>query len=325
MIVHEFDLSPLPGQPAGPERPAPTAGQQSPAPRPAGGISRWITLLALGLLGVAAGAVLGSAPAGASHPAPVPATLAMADVLPDGDRPLIMLRLSVQSPGGPASAPARVNLAGARLELEGPGRVAIQLTDPITTGDLAVIDVQVRPDCSQQQPDQKQPLRARVVTPGSPSGVQVLVAGPLSGPGGLCGLADSVLPAGWRTAIAAEDPRIDGDDLVLTVPGLRGIDVSGLVPAGGVLQTSAQIGDWLLPATVTNDTVLRILGPPPCSAGTTGQDGNGLPMSARLLVRQDSALHQLVITAGPALAGWLVADCPGNVVPLGAQPVTTRQ
>jgi hypothetical protein len=325
MITHEFDLSPV-------SAPVSVSGS-APGSAPTPGFGRWIVLLALALLGAAAGAVLAAVPAGPVQAIPQSATLRLRDVAPDGDLLLVTVRLTVENPGGPL--PPLTTLV---LDDPGSGRVALPLRDAITTGGQMLIDVRVQARCpapgaqTDRRPQRRAgrpraALRVRVLTPAVPAGLPVLLGGPLTDRDGLCGLAltgsaltgsaltgsaltGSVLPAGWQSALAAAHAQPTGADLVLTVPGLQRLDVAAAPAMGGVIETSVQIGDRMVPARITDGTRLRLIGPPPCGGSATGQGGASLPMSARLLIRGPTSLEQRVVSGGPALAAWLIDGCP---------------
>lgn len=314
--IHEFDLDAPVAAKTGPAlgtavRPAlrtaaPPAARTGEAPGARGrpGIGRGFAMLAMGLAGVGLGAVLAAAPSGQSDVQPVSATVAPLDITVAGRHAIAKLRLTMDNPGTQQVRATALTLDGVNAE-----RVSIPLSAVLGPGSHQIVDVSVDASCTRpgMSSDDQRPFRIRLLVAGHPAGVQVLPASLLDRDGGLCALLDSVLPRGWDTPILATTARRDRQDLVLSVPGLKGQNVAGSDTASGIVNTSAYIGDRLVSATLASGTTLRLIGPAPC---INGSDGDPIPMTLRVLAHAPFGLRQLLIQAGPAVARWVTQNCP---------------
>jgi hypothetical protein len=276
-------------------------------------------LLAVLLIALAAGALLGAVLAPPVPPQyPSVARLSARDVYVDPatdasqaaregslvGRPVLIARLLVDNPGRSRAVFTALVLDGVARQ-----RITQPLALRVAPGGSAFADVIVRPQCSGTRPST--PPAARLLTRSEPSGsVPVSLSRGLNVVGGFCTLFDTRLPNGWRFPRQALDSRLEGLDLVVTVPDLSADGLSGIV-VDGLLLPTVFVSDQLLSSSALlrpgENTVLRLRGPPPC----TQSDGTEpIPTTVRLLADSDGGVQQRLVIIGPELARWLRLTCP---------------
>ena len=267
-------------------------------------------LLAIGLAGLGLGGMAGSALAPAAAPRfPTTATLSVRDLYVDTSKPVTVavavFRLKVDNPAGD---PVKVRT----LELDGVNRSSnvLPLNLPVAAHGSAWADVTVNPDCSPE----REPIGMRawlhLTTGGSdPETVRIAPARILSRVGGLCSALDTELPNGWRTPLRANQTRLVGADLEVTLRDLSAARLVGVM-VGGRLVPTVFLGDQLLSTTAKLEPgePIRLLlrGPPPCIQFT---GDTPIPSTVRLLAGGDQGIQQRLVVIGPALTRWLRLDC----------------
>jgi hypothetical protein len=284
-----------------------------------------VLVAALGLCGLGAGTLVGSALTGSGAARyPPAAALSTRDLYIDagspttpgasgpqlGDarvaQPVIVVRLQVDNP---ASAEVRTT----ELVLDGITRVrnTVPLNLRIPGHGSAAVDVTMHPDCVDPRPSTVVRARLSLAGSGEVTAVPVTMADGLSQPGGLCSLVEVELPHGWGSPLLARAARRQGLDLQVTLEDLSSAELAGIM-IGDQLLPTVFVGDQLLTSTARvhrgQPTVLRLKGPPPCiQASGTGP----IPTTLRLLASAGGGVQQRLVVAGPELARWLQLECTG--------------
>jgi hypothetical protein len=278
-----------------------------------------VLLIAVGLVGLGLGGLIGSALAPDEGPRfPAIATMDVRDVYVDtsatvpsgGSRPgtgnaVAVVRLQVYNPG---ALPVRLSA----LELDGVTRKTIRLPLDVQVpghGSRAV-DLTVHPDCSPGR--EAVGVRARL-SASSPGGnhlddVRVAPARTLSRFGGLCSQLNIQLPSGWQALLQANATRQDGADLEITLDDQSGARLAGLQVNGRLLPT-VFVGDQLFSSSAQlqpgAQTQLRLTGNSRC---VQFNSGTSVPTTLRLLAQGNEGVAQRLVVVGPELTRWL-RDC----------------
>jgi hypothetical protein len=252
-------------------------------------------LLALALVGLAAGAIVGAMNSSAGQLQVVPsASLLAREPTWSDSGPTVALRLMVDNSGG-----APVELARLELDGVGPGRTDTTISRTVAAHTLDSVDVPVQPDCARTGTRRQLRARVRLAAGSSPASLPVFVPTRLARPGGLCMFIDRRIPRGWRSPIDASDVReVDGGDLRMLVgigrPGPTGGGIGGVWLGDQLLQTANR---------TTPDgkaTELR-LHRPPCESR---QESGPVPTTVRILTYRGRGLEERSGRVGPELAAW---------------------